>query len=296
MDEDEAPVVVGYDGSAEADRAVDWAAMEAQRRQVRLDVLFAADTSGLSRPEVTIGRGQPDLDALRTAVAEAGAARARAVAPGLEVRTLTTGIGPASALMEASVRAAIIVVGGRARTRLAEMLLGSVEAAVIEHAACPVVVVPADAQITTSASRPVVVGYDGSESAGCALRAAARAATDRDVELVVVCAWQTPTADHWSRIYLADDRWRREEIQRAAEAATSAMERAREVLSHEYADLAVREVVVEGRPSVVLARESEGAGLVVVGARGQGDLASLLLGSVARNTVHRALCPVGVVR
>ncbi len=55
-------------------------------------------------------------------------------------------------------------------------------------------------------------------------------------------------------------------------------------------------MVQEGRPEQVITRACSDAGLVVVGARRRGDLASLLLGSVSRAVVHAAPRLVAVIR
>ena len=52
---------------------------------------------------------------------------------------------------------------------------------------------------------------------------------------------------------------------------------------------------MQGRPADVLVDASEGAELVVVGSA-EGGFRGLLLGSVSRNVLHRAQCPVAVVR
>ena len=63
-----------------------------------------------------------------------------------------------------------------------------------------------------------------------------------------------------------------------------------------HPDIPVEWEVSAGSPVDVLVEASRDAGLVVVGARGRGGLASLLLGSVSRGVVHRAHAPVMVTR
>jgi len=53
---------------------------------------------------------------------------------------------------------------------------------------------------------------------------------------------------------------------------------------------------VEGQPAEVLLGEAKDASLIVIGSRGRGGVASLMLGSVSQQVVHHAACPVLVVR
>ncbi|MGB3829609.1 MAG: universal stress protein [Ornithinimicrobium sp.] len=293
MTDEKPPVVVGYDGSDEADHAVDWAALEADRLHTGLVVLLATDTSDAYQA----GRGHsPSIDDRAKAVAEAAADRARSAISGLSVEARVSGLGPAAALQSASATARLIVVGRRSPSpgRLPDALMGTVQFAVATHAECSVVVVPAEREVGTDPSEPVVVGVDGSEGSTLALREAATAASGRDAGLVILCAWK-PRAS-WAKIPLTNDPASLEEARRARTSATETMKAARELVEREFPGLGLSDIVAEGRPSTLLARESDQASLVVVGARGNGDLPTLLLGSVGRNLIYRSECPVAIIR
>jgi nucleotide-binding universal stress UspA family protein len=66
------------------------------------------------------------------------------------------------------------------------------------------------------------------------------------------------------------------------------------IARHEGVEVEVR--VATGRPADALARESLRADLVVVGSRGRGAFAGMLLGSVSAEVLQRARCPVAVIR
>lgn len=53
---------------------------------------------------------------------------------------------------------------------------------------------------------------------------------------------------------------------------------------------------IEGQPAAILLKEAQDADMIVVGSRGRGGFASLLLGSVSQQVVHHATCPVVVLR
>jgi nucleotide-binding universal stress UspA family protein len=83
------------------------------------------------------------------------------------------------------------------------------------------------------------------------------------------------------------------------EAETAAHEVLAERLAgwtEKYPDVRVRRAVVQDRPVHALVREAGAAQLVVVGSRGHGRPAAMAPGSVAHAMVHRAPCPVAVVR
>ena len=124
----------------------------------------------------------------------------------------------------------------------------------------------------------VVVGVDGSEGADQALRFAAREARLRDTTLRLVAVWDFPKAHYSGTEIMAIVLG--ETIKRASE---------------QLAGLEFERVAREGRAASILVEESRGADLLVVGSRGRGGFAGLMLGSVSSQCAHHAACPVAIV-
>lgn len=293
MGQTKAPIVVGYDASSSARDAVDWAAHEAEGSRLPLVVLFAW---GRAQPRATelVGR-HVAVEVAADAVAAAGRDRALALAPGLEVRTRTSDQGAAEAIQKLSGEAAMIVLGDRHQRRLSGHS-GSVVPAVAAHAECPVVFVPAGSEVLPGRQKPVVVGIDGSQGSDTAVRWAADLAARNRAELVLAAAWQAPSADHWTRVYLGDEDWHHVEVEGARHGAHDHVSHARGVVSREHPDLLFREHVQQAPAATMLAQLSLTAAMVVVGARGEGGMSTLRLGSVGRNVINRSQCPVAILR
>jgi nucleotide-binding universal stress UspA family protein len=137
----------------------------------------------------------------------------------------------------------------------------------------------------------IIVGYDGSEPARAALRWALDEAARRraQVRLVHVVEWPVkvgpPMEAPTDRPETAVHRDARQAVSAAAAAARSLAP-----------DVPVSASVLEGPPAAVLCDLSEGAVMVVLGDRGRGGFAGLMLGSVAVATAAHAHGPVVVVR
>ena len=64
----------------------------------------------------------------------------------------------------------------------------------------------------------------------------------------------------------------------------------------EFPDVDVTIQPARGRPEVALVEASKNAGLLVIGSKGRGGFASLLLGSTSRHVLREAYCPVVITR
>jgi nucleotide-binding universal stress UspA family protein len=135
----------------------------------------------------------------------------------------------------------------------------------------------------------VVVGFDGSPGAEAALRFAAEEATLRGLPLRIVCAWEAPPATYVGEAFAPTPDAFVEAERRAEEVLRSAVELA--------AGLGVEAegVAIEGHPATKLIDQARDATLLVVGSRGHGTAASLLLGSVSQRLAHHAPCPLVIV-
>lgn len=138
----------------------------------------------------------------------------------------------------------------------------------------------------------IVVGVDGSEASVRALDWAAAEARLRDAPLAIVLAWQWPTG------FYADAGWAGVTPELESDLRQSAEERLDEACSAADAaldGLSVRREVVEGAAAQVLLDAAKDADLLVVGTRGRGGFAGLLLGSVSQQCAHHSPCPLVVV-
>jgi nucleotide-binding universal stress UspA family protein len=140
----------------------------------------------------------------------------------------------------------------------------------------------------------IVVGVDHSAGAKEALRFALDEARLRQVKLRVVHAWQFGYLGAAGiEGSLPDVGGELGELRRAAEAA---LDSTLQEVTAETGDVEIERRVDQGAPAAVLVEESRRADLLVVGSRGHGGFAQLLLGSVSQQCAHHAQCPVVIVR
>ncbi|AUI60281.1 universal stress protein [Amycolatopsis sp. BJA-103] len=287
-------IVVGVDGSGPGRAAVRWAAGSAAERGLGLLIVHALHTERISYGGGLTGAA-PWFDVLAEAgqrVLDEASAEATSFAPDVPVSTAMPQGSPVPFLIDTSMTATMVVLGGAGKGFFAEMAIGSTASAVLAHAQCPVVVLRGRKGTTNyPGSGPVVVGVDGSPLSEQALETAFEEASRRRAHLVAVHAWTDVTYDDAFGTARLTTQWESledDERRLLAEQLAGWQEK--------YPDVTVERVVVRDRPRQTLLEWSGKAQLVVVGSRGRGGFTGLLLGSTSQALAHHAECPVMVVR
>jgi nucleotide-binding universal stress UspA family protein len=145
----------------------------------------------------------------------------------------------------------------------------------------------------------VVVGVDGSPGGLKALHWALGETRVRGCPLFVVHAWTVPLIDAlpepWAIVTPplgpSNDELRDHLETAARHVLDASVDKARAA----EPDLEIHGELAEDRPAAALLSAARDADLLVVGSRGRGGFAGLLLGSVSAQCVHHAPCPVVVV-
>jgi len=135
-----------------------------------------------------------------------------------------------------------------------------------------------------------VVGVDGSPGSRTALAWAVQQAEESRAEVTVVLAFNFELA--W--IDVGSD-YQGAWMHNATEKAQHQLHRIIAETLPDPPPVTLHGLVVEGEPAAVLVEIGRHADLLVVGARGRGGFAGLLLGSVSHRCVEHAPCPVVVV-
>ncbi|ORW40828.1 universal stress protein [Mycobacterium paraense] len=284
-------IVVGIDDSPGARLAVQWAAREAELRNIPLTLVYAfsPEVSTWLRTPLPAGvlRWQQDhgrrlIEGALQAVEEVTAAGGPA---GVNTEVLAS--GAALTLIEKSKQAELVVLGAKGSGRWPGRLLGSVSSALLRHAHCPVAIVhEEDPSIFAASQSPVVVGIDGSPASEAGTAIAFDEASRRRVGLVALHAWSDLDVSEWPGIDWPATQSMAEEV--LAERLAGWQER--------YPDVQVTRVVAQAQPARRLVEASKAAQLVVVGSTGRGGFAGMLVGSVGETVAQLAEVPVIVAR
>jgi nucleotide-binding universal stress UspA family protein len=145
----------------------------------------------------------------------------------------------------------------------------------------------------------IVVGVDHSEGAKAALAFAHEEARLRDATLRAVHAWRLGYNGYNGYIDYAGFGGAPPavggDISELREAAAAALDATVREALPSPGDVKIEQRVVEGSAGAALVDESRNADLLVVGSRGHGGFAQLLLGSVSQQCAQHAACPVVIV-
>lgn len=283
-------ILVCVDGSAESDAAVAWAAREAAMRGLPITVIHAVAPVVVGWP---VGQLYADMPAWQQDGAQQVIDQARKIVianqgggtpPEMRTEIIYSAVTPT--LIDASRDAWMIVAGSQGLGALGRLLLGSVTAALLAHAHCPVAVVHTDDHAARAADGPVLVGTDGSPASEAAIALAFDEAARRGVGVVALHAWSDVGVFPILGMDWRDSEAKGEEL--LAERLAGWQE--------QYPDVHVKRLVVCDKPSRWLVAEAERAQLVVVGSHGRGGFPGMLLGSVSSHVAQSATAPVIVVR
>ncbi|BBY20274.1 universal stress protein [Mycobacterium stomatepiae] len=282
--------VVCVDGSAASDAAVAWGAGDAAMRHTPITLIHAVPPIVVGWPvgqlydEMPEWQKEAGQEVVERAHKTLSARLGETESPKVRMEMVYSNVAPA--LIEASKDASIMVVGSQGLGALGRLLLGSVTAALLHHAHCPVAVIHSDGDAAPDSTAPVLLGVDGSPASEAATALAFDEASRRGVALVALHAW----SDVGVFPMLGMD-WRDSEA-RGLEILAERLAGWQE----QYADVHVKRVLCCDQPSRWLLDESQRAQLVVVGSHGRGGFVGMLLGSVSSHVAQTATVPVIVVR
>ncbi|ORW50673.1 universal stress protein UspA [Mycolicibacterium peregrinum] len=271
-----------------------WAAREAAMRHVPLTIVHVLASLPVAASTLGWPAGRVPEEILEIQEAEgrdfiASATMAARNSVGTHDIEITGELfigAPVAALAEVSRDAQMVVVGSRGRSARHRRLLGSISGGLLHHAHCPVAVVPDQEESPEIGRLPVLVGIDGSTASELATSIAFEEASLRGVDLVALHVWcdadmsSLPSFETSAQLQVAGET--------LAERLAGWQEK--------YPDVTVHRIVRYDRPAQQVLDESVRAQLVVVGSRGRGGFAGMLLGSVSTVVTQESWVPVIVAR
>jgi nucleotide-binding universal stress UspA family protein len=284
-------IVVGVDDSPAAKVAVDWAARDAALRNIPLTLVHAVSPNltawwdtplppGMAQWQKNHGRRLLDdaVKAVEDACESGGLTQ-------IHTELLSSAAIPT--LIDLSKDAELVVTGSRDSGRWPGRLLGSVSSGLVRHAHCPVAIVhDEDLLMPYPLRAPVLVGIDGSAASELATAIAFDEASRRNVGLIALHAWSDVDVSEWPGVDWPATQPMAEQV--LAERLAGWQE--------QYPDVNVRRIVTRDQPARQLVERSEEAQLLVVGSRGRGGFAGMLVGSVSETVAQLARMPVIVAR
>jgi nucleotide-binding universal stress UspA family protein len=283
-------VLVGLDESACSQEALAWGAADAAARRAPLTIATAVDLPLLADVPVTPQLLASAQETARRRVDEA-VQRTRDRVAGLTVEGRVVSGNPAAELLRVAGEADEVVVGSHGTSEISALLIGSVGSQVAEHSPCPAAVVR-----SRTSTGPVVVGIANSKHDEAALEYGFGYADRDGLPLVALHVHTVGAFAYPVMPYPVPPYPIAEELARLRAAATRTAEQSVGTWTQKYPEVPVRIDVAEGPAAHELVEASRKASLLVVGTRGHGGLAGMLLGSVSQAAMRHAHCPVAIAR
>ena len=279
-------IIIGYDGSAQAEDAIALGRVLAEGTGARPIVVAAA-----TWPVYLLGPHDLDraVHAQLDSVLEVAADRLRGLEPQTEA---VHSRSVAAELMAAADRedAAAIVIGSSHHGVAGRIALGSVGTSLIHGAPCAITVAPSGLAEQEPQLLKVGVAFDGSEEASSALETGIGIAQRTKARLTVVSI-----ADYGSA-YAFSAAWT---VYTAAQIKDLEKDEKEKVLEQALKrvprELPVDGRVLSGSPARVLSDVSSEFDLHIMGSRGYGPVGRTFLGGVATHVIHTSRCPVMVL-
>nr|WP_042178549.1 universal stress protein [Kibdelosporangium sp. MJ126-NF4]CEL13254.1 Universal stress protein family [Kibdelosporangium sp. MJ126-NF4]CTQ98946.1 Universal stress protein family [Kibdelosporangium sp. MJ126-NF4] len=281
-------IVVGIDGSDSAMNAVRWAAREAVSRGLPLRLVHACMVIDAHAPVALPTSVEDGLARQGSEWLQAAERVATEAEPTVDASVHFGRGSAAELLIEESGSAELVVLGSRGLGGFAGLLVGSVAVALSAHGHCPIVVLHGEQDRTR---KPVVVGVDGSPPSEAAIGFAFEVAARLGVPLVAVHAWNDVSFYvKFSVLPYGVD------LTQILEEQHKILGKRLAAWQDKYPDVPVELIVTADRPAHSLLDIASDAQLVVVGSRGRGGVAGMLLGSTSQALLHHSPCAVAVVR
>ncbi|MBS0165101.1 universal stress protein [Nitrospira sp. CMX1] len=283
-------VVIGVDWSDQAFAAV------AQTFQLYhptdVTLIHGIELGILEHPFVAQAGNVQGYDDFRHAMVESGRQlleRAAAMVPAeiTPIRKVNEIGNPAQLILDSAstLSADLVVIGARGRSRLSEVVLGSVSHRVLMHSSRPTLILKG----ASRKAQRVLVAIEDRDDADRVVRWLTQHPFANPVELLVLHAvvpigvnepYAGPEISAWV-----------EDVQHYAGELVQST--AGKLVSAQHT---VTTKVVQGNPAAVIEQEAKDKDLVVVTSHGRKGISRFLLGSVSHAVVHHVTCPVLVLR
>lgn len=286
-------ILVAVDGSDESFHAA--RALEHLARAEKLIVMNALDVPRLAYPmggepviaddfSLSIQQAmQDDSERLLDRIVSLLPMNTGSVSKQIETGT------PAEAILAAAEKekAGLIVLGSRGLGPVKELLLGSVSHRIVTHAPCPTLVV----NRLMRSLRRILMAVQGPEDAAVLTKFLAAKPFKDTAEITVVTV--LPAAQPlFPQGFAKVD----ELIEKAVVGARAFVEETASALSTLQYD--AKGYILMGAPALAILQEAEASGpdLILMGSHGRHGVTRFLLGSVSHAVLHRAPCPLLIVR